>query len=346
MSQRRSLSADVSLIAVLALVASPVNAQSSAKVEPVTYPYGLVPRDAIRGHLMEGVFREPCSASFDAQARELVVADSKNSLIGIFDEKGLPLFAFGGPEVLADPKQVDVAADGSIAVLDGDHSEIKVFNYRGEPKPSIRFTYLADDKTTKVGTHINAFARDKQGKWYIGDADSPQILVYSNAGVFEFGIRNENGGASFQLITGIAVADDGKIAVSDHKGTPVQVFDSKGRFISGFGKRDIAREDFAAPVSIAFDEDDYIYVVDMLRHDVKIFDVAGRFQDTFGGWFGPEGGGRAPGEMLYPCAITIAPKGPVYVVERFGQRVQIFERVKKSELDAIPKQLVPKPGVR
>ena len=85
---------------------------------------------------------------------------------------------------------------------------------------------------------------------------------------------------------------------------------------------------------MAFDEDEYLYVVDMLRHDVKIFNLDGRFQGLFGGWFGPQTRGRAPGEMLYPTAITIAPEGRIYVSERFGNRVQAFERQLSDALNA------------
>ena len=66
---------------------------------------------------------------------------------------------------------------------------------------------------------------------------------------------------------------------------------------------------------MTFDEEGRLFVVDMLRHDVKIFDIEGTFLGQFGGWFGPETGGRAPGEMLYPNDIAIAPDGHAFYID-------------------------------
>ena len=52
--------------------------------------------------------------------------------------------------------------------------------------------------------------------------------------------------------------------------------------------------------------------------------------------------GRAPGEMLYPNDIAISPgNGPLYVSERYGNRVQIFKRLAKDENDGKPRLRIP-----
>jgi DNA-binding beta-propeller fold protein YncE len=111
------------------LLASGSSAVLQAEEPPRSFEYELVPVDAIWGHLVRGRFREPTGVFFEPVARELYVVDSKNGLIGIYNDEGTPLFAFGGAPLLVDPKTVAVRADGEILVLDNDQTRIKVFSY-------------------------------------------------------------------------------------------------------------------------------------------------------------------------------------------------------------------------
>ena len=309
--------------------------------EPPAYPFEIVPVDALRGHLMDGPFKEPASAFFEPVAGELFVADMKNALIGIFEPDGTPLFAFGGRPMLVDPTEVRVAADGTIYVLDAARREIKAFNYRGEVLQPLGFPYPAIGDRSEGIARIGAFAIGGDGRWYVGDLNVPQVLVYDAERRFQFAVPGEDDIVSFKVISGIAVSSEGLIAVVDQQGTPVQVFDSRGRFVSGFGTRELGIDSFTAPADVAFDEEGRLFVVDMLRHDVRIFDVGGNMLGIFGGWFGRGSGGRAPGELLYPNAIALAPGGAIYVSERFGNRVQVFERLPLGEDAGRPRLRIP-----
>jgi DNA-binding beta-propeller fold protein YncE len=329
----RAILASLALLA-LALGASAQRGKKEVELPPV-YPLVPVPVDALRGHLMEGPFREPMGVFFDATANELFVCDSKSSLIGVFDPEGRPVFTFGGRALLADPKAVRVRPDGTIYVLDSEQDRIKRFSYRGERQPPLHFDYPATDDAEAGVPRIGCFTIDAEGNWYLGDLDNPQVLKYGPDLEFLLAIRPSNGGARFSVITSIDVSPEGRIAVTDFKATPVQVFDATGAFLMGFGGRDIAREDFTAPVAVRFDEEGRLFVVDLLRHDVKIFDGEGHYLAQFGGWFGPQTGGRAPGELLYPIDLAIAPEGLVYVSERYGNRVQLFSRLEPEEARAL-----------
>ena len=327
------------------LLAAAAGAQSRPPPPPApVYPLEIVPVDAIRGHLLEGPFVEPLGVCFDAEAHEVLVADSKNSLIGIYDPLGVPLFSFGGDRLLGDPRRVAVGADGMILVLDSTQSVIKRFSYRGEPLEPLSFAYPAQGDEPAGSVRVASFALAPDGRLIVADADRPQVLAYSPDGELLFTIRPGKAAARFAGISDVAVSRDGLIAVTDLKETPVQIFDAQGRFLRGFGARDIAREDFTAPVAIEFDEDGRLFVVDMLRHDVKIFGPDGVFLGQFGGWFGPEGMGRRPGEMLYPTDIAIAPGGLIYVVERYGNRVQLFRRQARKGAESDSQQPAPPPA--
>lgn len=316
----------------LLLLAAPLLAAQRDDLLGDPYPFEIRPLDAAYGHLIEGAFREPLGLSFDAVAQELLVADSKAGRVGIFDAEGLPLFAFGGPRVLSDPRRLCADANGRIFVLDSEASQLKVFSYRGEPLEPLYFPAPPGE----VGSiaNIGSFERDAAGNWYIIDAEKQRALVYGPNLDFLFALRP--GKEPFGRMTALAVAADGVIAVLDFRGSPVRLFDPEGHFLLAFGDRSLGLQGFAAPMAVEFDEYGYLFVVDMLRHDIKIFDREGRFCGRFGGWFGPYTGGRNPGEMLYPVDVAIAPQGAIYVAERFGNRVQLFSREARPGQGAPP----------
>ncbi len=341
--------------ALLALACLQGTGLRGPSLPPPPYPWVLEPIDLIVGHLTEGRFKQPSGVWFDRKARELLVADGKNGLIGIYDDEAVPLFAFGGPGVLTDPRTVRTDEAGTIYVLDADATHVKVFSYRGEPLPPLVFDGAAaraeprsaDEAAPPLAgvKRISAFTRDAKGRWYVGDAEDPRVVVFDPDLEPLFELRVPSRRDPLQAVSSIAVSSDGTIAVVDMRGPPVSLFSPEGEYRLSFGERQIGIENFTAPVAAAFDEEGFLFVVDLLRHDVKIYDSQGRFRSYFGGWFSPETAGRGPGEMLYPCDIAIDPEGDrVYVAERFGGRVQIFRRVRRESDSPRPRLRIPDVG--
>lgn len=317
----------VPLLLSLALAAPPPQgraAQGDGEERPRVYPYLLDAVDALRGHLIDGRYKSPTGVFYEPGAGELYVADSKNGLIGIYDDSGTPLFAFGREPLLGEPKDVAAAADGTIFVLDAADSRVHAFSYRGEPRGELVFDYPALDGEPAGVVSVTAMALTSDGRWFVADSALPQVVAYEPDLGFRFAIRTQRAGAQFRMISDVAVSAEGLIAVTDLAATPVQVFDAEGRFLAGFGKRDIGVENFTSSNACGFDGEGYLFVVDMLRHNVKIFEPSGAFRGFFGGWFSPETRGLTPGEMRYPTGIAFAPDGRVFVAERFGHRVQVF----------------------
>ncbi|MBI5362423.1 MAG: hypothetical protein HZA53_04530 [Planctomycetes bacterium] len=341
------------LLAAVAAFAAHARAQSSPskdeRVVPPSFPWTVEPLDALYGHLTEGGFQEPIGVWFEPKGRELYVADSRNGLIGIFDDERIPVFAFGGAAQLVEPKAVVATEDGAIYVLDAQQFELRAFTYRGEPKPVLRFARPplvvkaskegspsdAPAKAAKpVGAllRIGAFARDAKGRWIVGDLDEGRVLVYDAELRFQHELEASARAKRFQTPADIAVSSAGLVAVADMQTTPaIHVYAADGKLLAAFGERDIGLMNFTAPIAVTFDEQGFLYCVDLLRHDVKVFTSKGDFVHHFGGWSTPETRGHAPGEMLYPTDIAIDPKGAIYVAERFGQRVQAFVRKPKVE---------------
>lgn len=301
--------------------------RANAPQEPPKYPWAVVPEDAIYGHLSEGEFREPIGLFFEPGTQELYVADSKNGRIGVFDAECTPVFSFGGAAVMLEPRSVIVDPEGTIFVLDALRTELRRFNYRGEGLEPLRFHAPgAQDEPDRI-LAIAAVARTPTGRWIVGDRDDGRAWIFEADGTCVSELPPPIGQEHFSSIADIAVSSEGLVAVADQRGTPaLHVYDASGKMLAAFGGRDIGLDNFTAPIAVDFDERGFLYAVDLLRHDVKVFTPAGRFLARFGGWFSPETRGRAPGELLYPMDIAIAPGGRIHVAERFGQRVQVFAR--------------------
>lgn len=330
-----------SLLLAGVLLASPLGAQkSSSPARPApapTYGWVIEPEDALWGHLSEGAFREPVGVFWEPAAKELYVADSKNGRVGIFDAEGTPVFSFGGAAVLIEPRAVLALTDGTIHVLDGDRTELRRFNYRGEPTSSLTFAAPLTAGGERVPLLISAIARDASGRWYVADRNTNRAWVFDAQlePLLELPPPIEK--TRFEAISDIAVSAEGLVAISDQRGEPViHVYDASGKMLYAFGEHDIGLDNFTAAIALTFDESGFLYVVDLLRHDVKVFTPAGRMVTRFGGWFSPETRGRAPGELLYPADITVVPDGPIWVAERFGQRVQKFQRKRVDAASATP----------
>lgn len=300
---------------------------------PPQYPFVVEPQDALWGHLSQGAFREPVGVFYEPSAKELYVADSKNGLIGIFDSEWTPLFAFGGSTLLVEPKTVHVEADGTIYALDSARADVRQFSYRGDFLATLSFPLpvTSPDEPPQTAT-VGAFARGADGRWYVVDRNLGRVLVYDATREFAFELPPPARASRFPAPTDIAVSAHGLIAVCDQQSDPaVYVHSPEGKLLSAFGGRDVGLGDFTAPIAVTFDEQGFLYVVDLLRHDVKVYTASGVFVQHFGGWFSPETRGRAAGEMLYPVDIAVAPDGgPIFVAERFGQRVQILLRKPRS----------------
>jgi len=267
-------------------------------------------------HLYLGTFVRPSALAFDRGHDELWVTDGGNGVVGVYRPDGAELYAFRATNWLRDPARIAVSPDGKrIAIVDGDHAHVRLFNYRGD--------YKGDAPLPKLETRpvVGAIAYDADGKLYVGENRSGQIFVYEGDKLkFQFGSHGTDDG-QFQAICAIVVGPDGTIYVADQRALAVQIFDNQGNFVRGWGRHEMGREHFSLPSGIALDSKGRILVTDELRHQVKIFTADGKFVDQFGGL------GNEAGQLSFPTDIAVDGKDRIYVAERQTARVQVFELV-------------------
>ncbi|MBK5260145.1 MAG: NHL repeat-containing protein [Thermoanaerobaculia bacterium] len=268
----------------------------------------------IETHLYDGHLRAPEGIFVDDARKEILVADSRNNLIGIFGFDGMPLFAFGSTKYIREPRQVAVDPGGRILVLERDRTKIRLFNYRG--------VYLGDlvPPSLPGKGRIAAFAFGPNGLFYVAETGSGEMLVYDYAAMTlkrRFGSSGDEEG-QFQSVASIA-ADEKYIYVLDYTGLAVQVFTQRGDFVKGWGKHSMGGANFSLPHSIAVDPKGRIVTVDGLRHDIKYFNLEGEMIGHFGG------PGISPGRISFPTGVAVDASGRVYVSERGNSRVQVYE---------------------
>jgi len=118
--------------------------------------------------------------------------------------------------------------------------------------------------------------------WVIDDWRQ-QIFVFSNDGkrlVRTFGEAGVAGTDEkhFGRPTGIAWLPDGTFFVTDgYTNSRVMKFDKNGNFLTAWGSKGTAPEQFDVPHSIAVDRARRVYVADRSNHRIQIFDQNGKF---------------------------------------------------------------------
>ena len=133
----------------------------------------------------------------------------------------------------------------------------------------------------------------------------------------------------FTWPTGIAIAADGNVYVSDEAENFIKVFppdltypfpeyDPDGEAINRWGETGAADGRLDGPSGLAFDAGDDLYVVDSRNDRVQKFTKDGRHLLS---WGSP---GDAEGRFRAPWGITIDQAGDVYVADWGNDRVQKF----------------------
>ena len=127
-------------------------------------------------------------------------------------------------------------------------------------------------------------------------------------------------GETLQAPAGIAVNSKGVIAVADHRGHSVLVFDETGKFVRKLGSYGDKDGQLNKPDDLTFINDDEILVADQLNHRIQQLNVqTGNFVKSFGKK------GSGDGEFKNPVSVCITSDGRfIVVVDYNNSRIQVF----------------------
>ncbi|XP_058970555.2 E3 ubiquitin-protein ligase TRIM71-like [Pocillopora verrucosa] len=127
-------------------------------------------------------------------------------------------------------------------------------------------------------------------------------------------------GETLQAPAGIAVNSKGVIAVADHRGHSVLVFDETGKFVRKLGSYGDKDGQLNKPDDLTFINDDEILVADQLNHRIQQLNVqTGNFVKSFGKK------GSGDGEFTNPVSVCTTSDGCFIVVTEYvNSRIQVF----------------------
>jgi len=280
-----------------------------AALEPPQYLF------SITGNEGKGQLKRPAGVDIAEDGRVYVV-DAGNRRMSVFAPRGRYLFSFGtsGKGQLRAP--VNVAISGSevwvterrfrtIYVYDLEGKFLRSFSPKGEPK--FKWGPLALSFDASGAPRVTD----------VGSTDRHRVLFFSAEGsrTAMFGKTVQansvlDSPSEFFFPSGIAVAKNGDVYVSDSNNRRIQVFKPSGemrRIIDSSG----------IPRGLAIDTK-HLFAVDALAHVVDIYDLEGKQLVKFGTQ------GFGPGQFNYPADVALDTNGRIYVSDRENNQVQVW----------------------
>ena len=120
---------------------------------------------------------------------------------------------------------------------------------------------------------------------------------------------------------GIAVNRKGLIAVSDHWGHCILIFDREGKYLRKFGGEGENVGQLNRPAGVTYLNDDHVLVADEFNHRIQLFHVhTGNAVKTFGKK------GKGEGEFNQPRDVCMDGEGRVAVADFNNNRIQVFTK--------------------
>ena len=218
-----------------------------------------------------------------------------------------------GPGEFIYPRAIDMAADGSLFVVDKT-GRIQHISRSGEFLGVIKMPLIEAGKPTGISV-------GPDGNVYVADTHYHRVVVFSPAGkvLRQFGRFGEDAG-EFIYPTDIAFAPDGRIFVSEYGGNDrVSIFSRKGEYLGSFGSPGSGEGQFSRPSAICVDaERGRLYVADACNHRIAIYNLDGKLT----GHIGSVGSGQ--GKLRYPYDLSLMSDGNLLVCEYGNNRLQVF----------------------
>lgn len=200
----------------------------------------------------------------------LYVVDTNNRRVQVFDTAGEYQFSFGsfgtGNGQFQSPRGIAIRATSAgyvITITDTAAHQLQQFDSEGN--------FLR-----KWGEGLNAPASaafGPDGTLYITDSHHNRVVAYhrlnNQVQLFAFGSYGSNAG-QFSYPASVNIANDGKILVADAYNNRIQIFNSRGQYISSFGSVGGANGEFLHPLAVGISKP-FIIVGNTMNERVDVF---------------------------------------------------------------------------
>lgn len=245
------------------------------------------------------------------------VVDFNGRRVSVFTNSGDFLFSFNEVDegTLRNPVHLVVQGE-EVWVTDRRLRALYVFDLEGE---FLRKFEPAGEEDVNWGPLALTFSPEGELRLTdVGDTNNHRLVLFSEDGsvtkrvgstVHVNSVAESPGG--FLFPNGLAVAEDGRVYVSDGDNRRVQIFTRNGDFLSIIDTSGVPR-------GIAIDSQERLYVVNAIAHTVDVYDLDGRRLAQFGER------GFGPGQFNYPNNVSIDGSNRIYVTDRENNQVQVW----------------------
>lgn len=220
------------------------------------------------------------------------------------------------------PRNLAIAADGSIYVADTGNSRIVRLDANGTILTTWGSRTPDGQLPPAPGTFIEPWgiAADSQGNVYVADTWNHRIQKFDANGKFiqEWGSFGQPSDRPEYMWgpRAIAISQDGRVYVTDTGNKRVIVFDSDGKFLQEFGQEEGSWLD--EPVGIAIGGNGLVYVADTWNMQVVVFSAEGNLITKWPvqGW--------ADDSLDNKPYIAVDTQNRVYITDPEQYRVIVF----------------------
>jgi sugar lactone lactonase YvrE len=241
----------------------------------------------------------------------VAVIDASEARIKILDGRG-KLLSAGDPVALAamgltSPAGIATDREGNFFITDAASHLLFKLDAAGKPLGKLGGLGAEAGKFNTPG----GLAGDGADAFYIADTGNNRIVKIDIQGR----IRKTWGGPeTFQTPHAVAVGREGLVYVLDDN--RIQSFTPDGAPATAWSGEAAGTTPVAGAMGLAAGPDGSIFVADTLRGRVLKFDPSGRLLAVWGG--------EGPDALKGPWALAVDAGGAVFVVERDGNRIQVF----------------------
>ena len=265
-----------------------------------------------------GMFTWPRGVAVSSNNDSIIVADSSNHRIQIFDCNGGFVNEFGAFGTTAGDFDclagVTCSRNGNIVVSDRYNHRIQIFDRYGQLKKTFGREGIGHGQLSYPWGVVTS-----QNHVFIVDKENHRIQVFTKEGTFVrvFGRFGEEPG-NMNHPTYIALTPDNKVVVSDTDNHRVQVFTAEGEHVTQFGSHGSETGQMQNPKGVAVDKQGFIIVADSGNNRIQVFRGDGRFYTAFGSH------GTASSQFKAIEGVALTTDGKIVVSDKENHRIQLF----------------------
>ncbi len=272
-----------------------VQLKSFNSLDEIT-PRPLTFAESVRGDRVVPFVGRPAGLAY--ANNRLFVCDTEYNSVHVWNLETGATEVLGDQSAFSEPVGVAVDQSGRSFIADSDGGVVRSFDEGGNSGRAYRPADREAYRPVAVATHA--------GRLYVADIAAHHIDAFdidSGDLLFSFGgVGSEPGKLYFP--TGVAVAGDGTLYVSDMFNGRVQHFSATGQPLDQIGQPGDRYGDLAKPRQLAVGPDGVVFVADSEFARIHLFDAQGRLLLLIGG------SGDSAGSTPLPISVTVAVSVP------------------------------------